>query len=212
MQATLYHNGAKVQIPSDDWLTKIAALGVECVVFDCDGTLADSTAAHFLCLQAAVRAQGFDMAQRWYETRSGLDRASIFERFKAEVAETLDIDSAIDHSVAQFGGHVDNVKAIKATVALLHQLAEHGYPLAVVTNSERSIATQSLRQIGVFDALQALVCITDGLPAKPAPQMFERAAKLFGLLSEQVVVFEDSPEGVKAAIAAKMPVFEVTIG
>ncbi|MEP6064401.1 MAG: HAD family phosphatase [Paracoccaceae bacterium] len=84
------------------------------------------------------------------------------------------------------------------------------HPLAVVTNSERSVATQSLRQIGLFEKIQELVCITDGFPAKPAPKMFERAAALFDLPANQVVVFEVSPQDVEAAILANMAVFEIS--
>lgn len=211
MLAKLYHKSSKVQISSDKWLSKIETLGAKGVIFDCDGTLADSTIGHFLCLQAAVRDQGFEIRQSWYEMRSGLDRSSLLEQFRLEVTERFDVDAAIEHSIAQFGTYVETVSAIEATVHLLHQLAERGYPIAVVTNAERPIATQSLRQIGVFKVLQELVCISDGLPAKPAPQMFELAAQLLDLKPEQIVVFEDSPEGVKAAIAAKMPVFEVSV-
>ena len=98
---------------------------------------------------------------------------------------------------------------ISAPTELFSQLASRAYPVAVVTNSEREIATQSLRQVALLEHLHTLVCISDGFLAKPAPQMFEHAAAFMGVPANQVVVFEDSPQGVEAAILANMAVFEV---
>ncbi|MFK7876388.1 MAG: HAD family hydrolase [Paracoccaceae bacterium] len=210
MQARLHHNGGSVLVRSCDWLAKIESLGARGVIFDCDGTLVDSAAAHCLSLQAAVRDQGFELDATWYSARSGLDRKTLFHQFKNDIAPHLDVAAAIQDSIAQFSVQVEKVIPIRATTDLFRQLSKRGYQLAVVTNAERPVATQSLRRTRLLEKIQELVCITDGFPPKPAPQMFERAAALFDLPANQVVVFEDSPQGVEAATSANMAVFEIS--
>jgi beta-phosphoglucomutase-like phosphatase (HAD superfamily) len=46
------------------------------VIFDCDGTLVDSSDLHLRSFQSALRAQGHDMDRDWYHARTGLDRLS----------------------------------------------------------------------------------------------------------------------------------------
>lgn len=165
MQATLFHKNTTVEISSDKWFTKIETLGAKGVIFDCDGTLADSAAAHLLCLRAAVRDQGFDMVENWYETR--------------------DVDAAIDHSIVQFGAHVETVSAIEATVQLLHQLAERAYPLAVITNAERPIATQTEGLMGNVSLLQLLPVRRSRIASKIGPS---RALTVRSLPKQPIVI------------------------
>lgn len=207
MQSTLHHKGGTTTVSSDDWLATIKTMGKKAVIFDCDGTLADSTTAHFLCMQSAARDQGYDMTSEWYHRRSGLDRLSLFQDFQTNIAEGLNIDVAVQTSMAQFRTHVATVTPIHPTVQLLHQLVDEGYPVAVGTNAERPVAELTLRQIGVFDHLEGVACISDGFPAKPAPHMFEHAARLLNQEPADVAVFEDSTQGVEAALAASMAVF-----
>lgn len=210
MHATLHHNGQSLQVSSPDWLAQIDILGARGVIFDCDGTLVESEQAHFLALQAAVRHQGFELDATWYRARNGLDRLTLFRQFARELAQTLDVEVARAFSIAQFQAHVDAVSPIEATTQLLRKLSDRGFGVAVVTNAERPVATLSLQHIGLLEYLQEVVCISDGFPAKPAPHMFEHAAKLLGLAPYQAVVFEDSPQGVEAALSAGMAVFEVS--
>jgi HAD superfamily hydrolase (TIGR01509 family) len=61
----------------------------------------------------------------------------------------------------------------------------------------------------VDKAFDVLTSVSDDVPPKPAPNLFELAALRMGLYSSEVLVVEDSPEGVTAAIAAEMSVLHL---
>jgi len=91
MRALLHHMGRKTTVDAADWVNTIKGMGVAGVIFDCDGTLVDSSKAHCLSMQAAAHTQGFKMTSEWYQARTGLDRKSLFQHFEKQHAAGLDV-------------------------------------------------------------------------------------------------------------------------
>lgn len=94
----------------------------------------------------------------------------------------------------------DGIDPYPGTVALIDRLAAAGKPLAVVSSSRN--AEQVLRAARLRDRFEAVVdgvvAAAEGLPGKPAPDTFLRAAELLGAAPERAVVFEDAASGVEA--------------
>ena len=178
------------------------------MIFDCDGTLVDSSEAHFQSFRTAVRAQGYDMDRDWYAKRTGLDRQSILSALSSETSGALDIALATQLSIDAFTSATSAVSQIAETGRLVHALAG-SYPMAVGTNAEIEVATASLQAVNLLSYFITIVSISDGLPAKPAPDIFDHATKRLGFPAAKTLVFEDSAEGVCAAIAAGSDAIQV---
>jgi HAD superfamily hydrolase (TIGR01509 family) len=204
----IFHSGgARRSVLSDDWLALVQG-GYHAVIFDCDGTLVNSSDAHFHAIRTAVQWQGFDMDRDWYQSRTGMDRGSIFAAFQTTVCGQFDAALAAGQSIQAFIDQSASVTRIPETANLVAAL--HGHlPMAVGTNSEREVATASLTATDLIDAFNHIVCISDGCAPKPAPDIFVRSAELLDVLPSQAVVFEDSAEGVRAAIMAGLDVIEL---
>ena len=78
--------------------------------------------------------------------------------------------------------------------------------LAVVTNSVRAEVDAILGHLGWTDALDAIVAREDYVRAKPAPDGYLTAAARLGCAAGDCVVVEDTERGVRAGLAAGMPV------
>lgn len=178
------------------------------MIFDCDGTLVQSSEAHFQSFQAAVRAQGQDMQRDWYCARTGLDRQSLFAAFAGDVSRELDVALAIEQSIQEFIALSSSVTAIDETAELVRALSP-SYPMALGTNAEYEVATASLRATDLLEYFDNIVSISDGIAAKPAPDIFLRATENLGFLATETLVFEDSSEGVRAALEAGLDVFQL---
>ena len=196
----------RVDVASDQWLDLVRDRGLEAVIFDCDGTLVDSAEAHFQAFVSAAGAQGCPLDRDWYLDRTGLDRRTLFRQLRAAQAPVLDVERAVADSIACFAQEVWRIRPMAEPVAFLNDLSTAGIPVAVGTNSEPEVATQSLTAIGVLPMIRALSCITNEVPPKPAPDIFQRAAGALGIPAHQILVVEDSPQGVAAAKAAGMAV------
>nr|WP_067689863.1 HAD family phosphatase [Nocardia jejuensis] len=76
-----------------------------------------------------------------------------------------------------------------------------GIPMALVTNTKRSLTEYGLNTLG-RENFHASVCADEVPEGKPAPDLYLRAAQLLGVLPEHTVAIEDSPTGALSAEAA----------
>ncbi|GGF48124.1 haloacid dehalogenase [Marmoricola endophyticus] len=105
----------------------------------------------------------------------------------------------------------DGVQPFPGSVALLDHLRDLEVPLAVVSSSANAPAV--LETAGVADRFATVVdgrvAKAEGLPGKPAPDTFQRAAEVLGASYDAAVVVEDAVSGVRAGAAGG---FGLTVG
>ena len=87
---------------------------------------------------------------------------------------------AVNDSIAAFTRSSANVTPIYETTDLVRFLRS-SFKLAVVTNSEDEVVNASLNQVGLRDHFDHIISISNGLPPKPAPDLFIAAAKAMKL-------------------------------
>lgn len=102
--------------------------------------------------------------------------------------------------------------ALPGAEDLVRHLHRHRVPMAVATSSGRALfALKTTRHRAWFDLMDAVVCGDDPQVkrGKPAPDIFLAAAAALGAAPESTLVFEDSPQGLAAGLAAGMRVIAV---
>lgn len=209
MQSTWHHAGKSIDLSPDDWLDVITAENFDAVIFDCDGTLIDSSDVHTRCLQAATLEQGREMSAHWYKSRNGLDRISLFEAFRDAIDSNFDVERACKVSIAHSDQVAHLARPIPEAITLARTLRDRGMPLAVATNGERPVCELLLATVNIRALFDTVVCISDNVPPKPSPVMFQLAAERLGYPNGKILVLEDSPQGVQAAKTAGMSVIEL---
>lgn len=105
----------------------------------------------------------------------------------------------------------DGIAAYPGSLALLETLAGTAVKLAIVSSSKNARAV--LTAAGLLDLfpviVDGVVAAAEGLPGKPAPDTFVRAAELVGATPAGSVVIEDALSGVQAGAAGD---FALVIG
>lgn len=91
---------------------------------------------------------------------------------------------------------------------LLDALLAEGVPMALVTNTRRVLTENALKSIGKH-YFSVSVCGDEVERAKPAPDLYVRAAELLGFSPAECLAVEDSVTGTSAAEAAGCPVMVV---
>jgi beta-phosphoglucomutase len=95
-------------------------------------------------------------------------------------------------------------------IALLGDVRREGYLTALATQSHREQARRVLDILGLADEFDVVVTRDDVDHGKPDPAMHLLAARELGVGPEECLAIEDSPAGVKAALAAGAEVVAVT--
>ena len=92
---------------------------------------------------------------------------------------------------------------------LIRNLGEAGTPMGVASSSSHRWVDGWLNRLGIMPYFQTVVCRDDGLPVKPDPALFLKAAENLGKSPSGCLVLEDSQNGTTAAHRAGMPVISV---
>ncbi|MCP3472064.1 HAD-IA family hydrolase [Bradyrhizobium sp. CCGUVB1N3] len=176
------------------------------LLFDIDGTLADTDALHREAFNQVFGPRGhvFDHA-RFSKELQGFSNASIGERFLPR--ESLEARAAImDEKEHIFRTLVaGQIKPVPGLMALLDKADATGIPMVAVTNAPRLNAQMLLSGLGIMDRFKAIV-IGDELPhGKPHPLPYLEGLRFAGAAAHASIAFEDSRSGIQSASAAGIP-------
>ena len=92
------------------------------------------------------------------------------------------------------------------TVSLLRLAKGSGCRTALATSSSRSMTLDVLRALDIESSLDLVLTSEDVEKTKPDPEIYLLAAARFGIAPSDCMVVEDSPNGVRAGLAAGMNV------
>lgn len=179
------------------------------LIFDLDGTLADTATIGRAALEATIAAFGI--------TPSGAAMAadgSAFAERVRRMRENGDLDGSVTDADLfaecdrQVIARVGTVRPLTPVVDILRRA--HGrVPLALATGSTTRVTEAVLTAIGLAGVFDAIVTRDDVARGKPAPDSFLRAAALLALAPGRCLVYEDSAVGLAAARAAGMSTVDV---
>lgn len=96
--------------------------------------------------------------------------------------------------------------------ALVEWAAAAQVRLGVVTNAPRANATHVIAQLGLHAAFGCVVAVEDVEHPKPHPEPYLLAAERLDVAPSRCLAFEDSPSGVRSAVAARIPVVGLSTG
>lgn len=182
-------------------------MGRECgVIFDVDGVLVDSYAAHFASWQVAARQYGFEFTERIFiETFGRTTREILREACGGAVVadQVAEIDARKEEAFREI--LAADFPGMDGASDLIRQLSAEGFRLAVGSSGPPENVELVLRLLGCRSCFSAAVTGTDVTQGKPHPQVFLLAAQRLGLPPERCVVIEDAPAGIEAARRAGMP-------
>jgi len=112
-----------------------------------------------------------------------------------------------------FSGLLDTrLEPMPGAVGLVEAVVRRGLPRGVATSSGPEFAHDVLSRVGLRDRFGFLLTSADVTHGKPHPEIYERAAARLGVAPSEMLVFEDSENGCRAAVAAGAVVVAVPGG
>lgn len=180
--------------------------GTEALIFDCDGTLVDTLPIYSRAWAHGFERSGRTMSPDWYLERAGHSEHSLMDLFDADHGVTVDREQVIKLMRAQF---LYDIAAVRDIAAVARIARSSDLPKAVASGGSRQIVSACLTASGLIDLFSAVVTIEDVSRPKPAPDLFLKAARRLKVEPTRCVVFEDSPQGIEAALAAGMHAIDV---
>ncbi len=96
------------------------------------------------------------------------------------------------------------VNVMPGAFELLDYLKARNFSLAVATTTPRNLTMERLKQTGLIDYFQVIVCGDEVKRRKPDPEIYTTVLKKMHCAAEDAIVFEDTGYGITAAYNAKI--------
>lgn len=181
------------------------------VIFDMDGVLVDSAAAHLQSWQQLAREFGREVTEEQFAATFGQRNRDIIPVLIGDVpgatVETLgDRKEEIYRDLIR-----DSAPIVEGAIDLVCSLHKAGVSLAVGSSGPRANIDLVLDVMGVGELISVVVSSDEVTRGKPDPQVFTIACQRLRIEPARCIVIEDAPAGVEAAQAAGTRVVAVLL-
>jgi beta-phosphoglucomutase-like phosphatase (HAD superfamily) len=178
------------------------------IIFDCDGTLADTMPLHWRAWQVIARRHSFSLTEDRFYSLGGVPSRDILKVLSAEQGVPLDPLAVAREKEAEYLPLIAQVEPINTVVGVARE--NYGkIPLAVASGGTKRIIEQVLEHLGIRNLFQAIVTSEDVVNQKPAPDIFLEAACRLGVPPQFCRAYEDTDLGMRAIRAAGMEAVDV---
>jgi len=183
-------------------------MGIKALIFDCDGTLADTMPLHWQAWQTITTRHGVVFPEARFYSLGGVPSRHILQMLREE--QRLAIDP-----IAVSREKEEEYLKLMAQVGPIHEVVEiakdHAgkLPMAVASGGTKPIIEKVLRHLNIRDFFTAVVTSEDVAHQKPAPDIFLEAARRLGVPPGNCRAYEDTDLGLTAIRAAGMDAVDV---
>lgn len=179
------------------------------LIFDLDGTLADTMPIHYIAWKNTAALYGIDFSPELFASLAGIPVYPTVEKLNELFGKNIDPKEMGDLKEAEFEKNMHLTPEIKIVADLVRQY--HGkLPMAIGTGGSRKLSMKTLGIIGLQNYIDIMVTSEDVQNFKPHPETFLKCAELMGVEPQYCEVFEDGVLGMQAAKTAGMMVVDVT--
>ncbi len=185
----------------------LAAMTIKALLFDFDGLILDTETPEYHVWQAIYREHGFELPhEEWGKIIGGygISNFDAAEHLALLTQGRLDSVSLRDRHRSESTSLTLAQPVLPGVIDYLHAAKRFGLKLAIASSSPHSWVDVHMKRLAIFDYFDQVICRDDVAAGrtKPNPDLFLLALDRLKIRSAEAIVFEDSPNGVKAAKSA----------
>ena len=184
--------------------------GIRGLIFDCDGTVADTMPLHYLAWEVLAQRHQFTFPKDRFYALGGVPSRDILRTLKAEQSLALDPLVVAREKEDEYLKMLHRITPIDAILDIAR--AHYGrLPLAIASGGTRRVITTVLEHLQIRHLFDAVVTNEDIQNQKPAPDIFLEAARRLGVPPQFCRAYEDTDLGMTAIRAAGMDAVDVRL-
>ncbi len=186
----------------------------DAVIFDWDGTLADTKYFVVNSFQKVLKEIGCNLSDEFIERRIGIGARNTFKEALEAAHIPFDeekIDGLVKKKIKIQTELTENVSLFEGAVDLLN-LLHNKVKMALATMSNRRVINKLLKEKDIRKYFAVVITADEVRQPKPNPEVFLKCAMKLRCSPEKCLVIEDSIFGVKAAKEAKMKCIAIPAG
>jgi HAD superfamily hydrolase (TIGR01509 family) len=176
---------------------------IRAVAFDLDGLMFNTEALYEQVGGTLVARRGRRISHELLDEMMGRPPRVALQR----MIDWYQLDDTIEQLQVETDGIFADIlerelAPMPGLVELLDALQAAEIPKAITTSSRRGFVDQILRLYDYSDHFRFVIAAEDVVQGKPHPEIYQTAARHFGISPTEMLVLEDSQNGCRAAVAA----------
>ena len=180
------------------------------LLFDLDGTLADTDSVHLPTWVDVLEPYGVEVDEAFYkESISGRTTGEIIRALLPDLTDEEN-RSVGDAKEASFRERASDLEPLPGLVEFVERGREMGMWIALVTNAPVENVEAILPALELHDIFDVVVLADEVEAVKPDPAPYRAALERTGVPPEGAIAFEDSVSGISSSVAAGIPTVGIT--
>jgi HAD superfamily hydrolase (TIGR01509 family) len=178
---------------------------IRALIFDFDGLILDTEWPDYESWQEVYRAHGCDLAVEAWGQIVGGTAASDFDphtHLEELCGQKLDREEIWLNRRQKYLDNISEQEVLPGVVDYLDAAEDMRLQLAIASSSPENWVRGHLARIGLYERFDIIKTADDVARTKPDPELYNVALAALGVNAPEAIVFEDSPNGIKAAKAA----------
>ena len=181
------------------------------IIFDMDGTIVDSLPYHYKAWKIFFRenkVENFSEKLKEYKGGGTLDlmTAVYGDKYSRNELKIMTDDKEIIFRQI----YKNNVEPIKGFMKMFEFIKSKKIFVGLASNAIRKNVKMILNELKIYEEFDSIICGDEVKKGKPNPEMFDETVNRFKLKKKECLIFEDSVEGVSAAVNSKVDVIGIT--
>lgn len=168
-------------------------------LFDLDGTLVRTDDAYKKVWSELLESYNVGLTEDIYARyiQGNNDHIALANIFSKKLP--CDVSSISARKDELFLKHIALIEEVPNAVSFLTEIKKEGHKVAIVSNSNRKVAEEIIRTLGLTALIDHLVIGNECEKPKPSPHPFAEAIQFFRIPNSRVIIFEDSTAGILSA-------------
>ena len=175
------------------------------LLFDLDGTLAETDSLHLPTWVDALAPYGIEVDEEFYKERiSGRSTPEIVRDLLPGLTDEEGM-SIGDAKEASFRERATELEPLPGLLDFVREARRRGFGLALVTNAPKENVGALLPALKLEDFFETVVLADEVEAVKPDPAPYKAALERTCVPAGEALAFEDSVSGISSSVAAGIP-------
>lgn len=183
---------------------------IKAIIFDFDGLIVDTENLWYEAFSTLLKKHyNYTLTLETFNLGVGSSGNQLYKHIEKEINQPINITNLRTQANEYFWDKCLTLKLMDGIPELLTFLEERNIRKVIATSSPLERPTRILDNLGVLEHFEFIISKEDVKESKPSPELFLKAHKNLNLPKENIIILEDSVNGVLAANSANITVYTI---